>query len=208
MPNILSAAGATRRAGKNVTLPGCRHEVLAMSRIRSRITSSKKLRCAPAASLAVALVLIVAASHGLGAEIEPTAGLWRPPSSLAAPTTSSLPACIWRTLPARLPLFRPAGSSMSRAACRQAPARMPSGALIRKSPRTRLRDVSGGSKPDRAYSVAIVSSAPLSAMPFSSISAASRSRRIQSAPSVRAANAGTAPITRSNFDSPRAWVSE
>ena len=60
----------------------------------------------------------------------------------------------------------------------------------------------------RCYSVAMVFSAPSSAMPFSSMSAASRSRRIQSAPSARGANSGTAPITRSNFDSPRACVSE
>jgi hypothetical protein len=54
----------------------------------------------------------------------------------------------------------------------------------------------------------IVAIAPSSALPSSSFNAASRRRRTHSAASSRPATKATASSTRSNFDNPRAWVSE
>ena len=59
-----------------------------------------------------------------------------------------------------------------------------------------------------SQSVAIVFSAPSSAIPCSSSKAACRRRRNQAAPSSRSVRTGKADRTRSNFDRPRECVSE
>lgn len=58
-----------------------------------------------------------------------------------------------------------------------------------------------------APSVATVLRAPSSMSPFSSFSAASRNRLIQSAASARPLSRSSADSTRSNFDWARTWVS-
>src|SRR5260370_35370627 len=76
----------------------------------------------------------------------------------------------------------------------------------------RAKEIHGGRRTDRGienvdYKLATVFSTPSSARPSSSRTAACRSRLSQAAPSSRSVSFGSADMTRSNFESPRAWVS-